>query len=283
MPIEIKLKGLFLCPGPVSWKVVSGPTNGNLSGSGSDLVYTPDENYNGQDTFTFTVNDGELTSDPATIRINVMPVNDAPVAVDDIYSTSEETELNLAAPGVLDNDTDVEGDPLTAVLDTDVEHGTLTLNSDGSFTYMPDADFNGEDSFTYKANDGDDDSEAAATVTITVTSVDDNDAPVAVDDTYTTTEGVQLNVNAPGVLLNDTDADGNTLTVNISLSTGVSNGTLNLFEDGSFTYTPDVDFTGIDSFTYVASDGEYDSDPATVTITVQEDGMFYYYLPLILH
>ena len=86
-------------------------------------------------------------------------MNDAPVADDDSYSTDEDTPLNVAAPGVLDNDTDVENDSLTAVLVTGPSHGALTLNANGSFSYTPAANYNGPDSFTYKANDGTDDSQ----------------------------------------------------------------------------------------------------------------------------
>ena len=100
----------------------------------------------------------------------------APVALPDAYATDEDTTLKVAAPGVLGNDSDTDGDPLTAVLDTATSDGTLTLNSDGSFDYDPDPDFNGSDSFTYHANDGSDDSNTA-TVTITVNSL--NDPPVA--------------------------------------------------------------------------------------------------------
>ena len=89
------------------------------------------------------------------MTITVTAVNDAPIAADDAYSTSPRTRaLTVAAPGVLANDTDVDGDPLTAVLVTGPSHGTLTLNANGSFTYTPDANFNGTDSFTYRANDG---------------------------------------------------------------------------------------------------------------------------------
>jgi hypothetical protein len=94
-------------------------------------------------------------------------VNDPPVANDDVYSTDEDTELNVGAPGVLDNDSDPEGEAITAIKVSDPSHGTLTLNGDGSFIYMPDAGFSGSDSFTYKANDGDLDSNIA-TVSITV-------------------------------------------------------------------------------------------------------------------
>ena len=191
--------------------------------------------------------------------------NDPPVAVDDAYATDENTPLNVAAPGVLGNDTDADGDPLTAVLDTDVTNGTLTLNADGSFDYTPDADFTGTDSFTYQANDSLANSNVA-TVTITVNAV--NDPPVAVDDAYATDEDATLIVPAfLGVLANDTDAEDDPLTA--VLDAGPANGTLDAFNaDGSFTYTPDADFNGSDSFTYHANDGTSDSNVATVTITV---------------
>jgi large repetitive protein len=101
------------------------------------------------------------------VTITVTPVNDAPVAVDDAYATAFETELVVPAPGVLENDTDPDGDTLTVTLDTDVANGTLNLQPDGSFTYTPDAAFSGEDTFTYTASDGVL-SSAPATVTITV-------------------------------------------------------------------------------------------------------------------
>src|SRR5204862_1523011 len=96
-------------------------------------------------------------------------------------------------------------DSLSAVLVSQPTHGSLTLNSDGSFSYAPAANYHGTDSFTYKANDGQADS-GIATVNIAITAV--NDAPVAVNDSYTTAEDTQLTVSAPGVLANDSDVDG---------------------------------------------------------------------------
>src|SRR5207249_2396590 len=121
---------------------------------------------------------------------------------------AEDTTLNVAAPGVLSNDTDVDGDTLNAVLVSQPTHGSLTLNGNGSLSYTPAAGYNGTDSFTYKANDGQADS-GVTTVNITITGA--NDAPVAVDDSSTTPEDTTLNVAPPGVLSNDTDVDGDTL------------------------------------------------------------------------
>src|SRR5207245_6594928 len=110
-------------------------------------------------------------------RVN--PGNDALLAVNDSFATDEDTALTITAPGVLGNDTDVDGAVLTAVVMTGPSHAALTLNANGSFTYTPAANFNGSDSFTYKANDGLLDSNVA-TVALTINPV--NDAPVAVND-----------------------------------------------------------------------------------------------------
>src|SRR5439155_10316537 len=134
---------------------------------------------------------------------------------------------------VLANDIDVEGDAIMAALVAGPTHGMLTLNADGSFTYMPAANYNGSDSFTYRANDGSANSNTA-TVSITVTGV--NDAPVAVNDSYSVAEDNTLTVAAPGVIGNDTDVDGDALTA--ALVSGPAHGTLALNANGSFSYTP---------------------------------------------
>jgi Bacterial Ig domain len=228
-----------------------------LASDGS-FSYAPHTGFSGTDTFTYTVTDGLLDSDPATVTITV---NAPPTAADDSYAVAQNGSLSVDAPGVLGNDSDPDGDTLTAVLDTDVTHGTLALASDGSFTYSPNADFHGADSFTYRADDSVDQS-AAATVTIRVDA-----SPTAGDDSYTAAVNGTRIVNAPGVLGNDSDPDGDTLTA--VLDTDVTHGTLALASDGSFTYTPTTDFIGTDTFTYVADDGFAQSAAATVTIHVQ--------------
>jgi CSLREA domain-containing protein len=186
--------------------------------------------------------------------------NTAPVAVGDTYSTNEGTNLTVPPPGVLGNDSDVDGDPLTAVLDTSPSGGSIYLNLDGSFAYFLSANFCGSDSFSYHANDGVDDSNIV-TVTITVTCV--NDPPVADDDTATTAEDTPATID---VLANDTDVDVvDALTVDSV--TQPSNGTV--INNGSdVTYTPNANFNGADSFTYTASDGNGGSDTATVNVTI---------------
>jgi VCBS repeat-containing protein len=249
---------------PLTSAVVAGPAHGSLTlNSDGSFAYTPDANYNGTDSFTYKANDGTADSNTATVNLTINPVNDAPVAVDDSFTTNEDTPLTIAAPGILGNDTDVENDPLTSAVVTGPAHGSLTLNADGSFTYTPGANFNGTDSFTYKANDGTADSNVA-TVNLTVNPV--NDAPVAVNDAFATNEDTPLTIPMPGVLGNDTDVDGDALTA--ALVAGPSHGTLTLNPDGSLLYTPDANYNGSDSFTYKANDGAADSNVATATITI---------------
>ena len=243
-----------------------GPSNGTLTlNANGTFTYTPAANYNGSDTFTYHANDGTGNSNIATVTITVNAINDVPVAVNDAYTTNEDTPLTVAlANRVLVNDTDVEGSALTAVLDAGPSNGTLTLNANGTFTYTPAANYNGSDTFTYHANDGTGNSNIA-TVTITINPA--NDAPVAVNDSYTTSEDTPLTVVlAISVLANDTDTEGGALTA--MLDAGPSNGTLTLNADGTFTYTPAANYNGSDSFTYHANDGTGNSNIATVTITI---------------
>lgn len=244
--------------------LVSAPTNGVLVlNSNGSFNYSPNTNFNGSDVFTYRANDGQLSSEIAIVIISVTGTNDAPIAQDDQYVTVEDTTLTIPAPGVLVNDSDVDGDVLTAVLVSNPGNGTVALNSNGGFTYVPNSNFSGVDFFTYRATDGLL-SSTIATVTITVTP--ENDPPIARDDAYTAAEDAPLTVATPGVLANDSDPDGDTLTA--ILATGPSHGTLALNPNGSFGYTPNADFNGIDSFTYQANDGVTNSGIATVTITV---------------
>lgn len=249
---------------PLSAILVSGPSHGTLALSlDGSFSYSPHTNFAGEDSFIYKANDGTADSNEVTVNLTVTPTNDIPTAKGDTYSTPEDTALSIAASGVLANDVDVESDPLTAILVSGPNNGTLSLNADGSFSYTPSANFNGVDSFTYKANDGAADSNEV-TVTIDVTQV--NDLPVAVADSYVTLEDTALSILANGVLANDTDADGDALTAN--LVTGPRHGTLTLGGDGSFLYTPSANFNGTDSFAYKANDGLADSNAVTVNIAV---------------
>lgn len=148
--LPITLTGDYLTPGPEIWTVKTQSAHGTLSGTEPNLVYTPEADWFGTDSFTFSVNDGIYDSNIATITIEVTPVNDAPKANDDFYTTGENLILDVLAPGVLENDYDPDpSDNILVDVKTNPEHGTLTLNSDGSFTYIPDAGYVGTDIFEY--------------------------------------------------------------------------------------------------------------------------------------
>ncbi len=245
-------------------EVVTEPAHGSLSlEPNGSFVYTPAANYNGPDSFTYRASDGQATSDPATVSLTVTPVNDAPVAGDNAYSVGEDGGALVRAPGVLVNDSDVDGDALTAVLVTGPSHGALNFNGLGGFSYNPDENYNGPDSFTYQAFDGQLLSNIA---TVSFTVLARNDAPVAANDDYTTLEDTPLTKAAPGVLRNDVDVDSPVLTA--TLTSDAEHGTLTFNADGSFRYVPAPNYNGTDSFSYVVSDGELTSDPATVSLTV---------------
>src|SRR6185436_18444099 len=143
----------------------SGTSNGALvlNADGS-FTYTPNANFAGTDGFTYHANDGATDSNVVTVTLTVSAVNDAPVAAADAYAVAEDGVLNVAGSGVLANDGDVEGSALTAALIGTTSNGALTLNADGSFSYTPNANYTGTDSFSYRANDG-----AANSNTVTVT------------------------------------------------------------------------------------------------------------------
>lgn len=200
-----------------------------------------------------------------TVDFGFVRSNTAPTAVNDSYSTPFGTTRTVSAPGVLGNDTDLEGNTLTAQVVANPAHGTLALASDGSFVYTPSAGYAGADSFTYRARDAAL-SSAPATVSITV---DANEAPTADDDSYSTPFETATTVTAPGVLDGDVDPEGRPL--NAMLATAPAKGDVTLSGNGSFTYTPYAGETGVDTFTYRADDGYAASDAATVTITIGAD------------
>jgi VCBS repeat-containing protein len=261
------------------------PSNGTLvQKADGSFTYTPDENFCGIDSYTYTISDGNGGSDTATVTINVACVNDAPVAVDDSGSTDEDTVLNVAAPGILDNDYDVDGDSLTvSAVNGDAANvgqqitlasgALLTVYADGSYSFDPNGQYDylavgetAEETYTYAISDGNGGSDTA-TVTITIVGV--NDAPVAVDDAYTGQQDETLSIAAPGTLVNDYDVDGDAIFVDSYDTISQFGGSISMNADGSFSYTPAPGFAGYDTFTYTISDGNGGYDTATVTITVE--------------
>ena len=237
---------------------VSTPAHGTAAiNADGTIAYTPAANYNGADSFTYTVGDGQGGSATATVSVAVTGVNDAPAAVNDAATTAEDTAATIA---VLANDTDADGDTLTVSAVSTPAHGTAAINVDGTIAYTPAANYNGADTFTYTMGDGHGGT-ATATVSVTVTSA--NDAPVAVNDSTTTAENTAATI---AVLANDTDADGDSLSV--ASVTTPAHGTAVIDAGGTVTYSPAANYSGADSFSYTAADGQGGTATATVTVTV---------------
>ena len=242
-------------------ELVSAPATGTLT-LNPNGGFTFTVAAGGVYSFTYKAKDATTESGIATVTISL---NAVPVTGADAYSTAEETPLSrAAAQGVLANDNDPEGQPLTAALVANVLHGTLTLQGDGSFDYAPAPNYFGSDSFTYRASDG---TRQSAPVTVSLTVDPVNDAPAALADTYGVLVDTPLTISAAaGVLRNDTDVDNTSLTA--VLVTPPVTGTLEFAADGSFTYTPAAGFSGTESFTYRASDGQAQSGIVTATLNV---------------
>ena len=230
--------------------------NGTVSiGPGGVLTYTPNANFNGEDTISYVISDGNGGTSTATVRVTVNPVNDVPVAGNDTATTNEDTPVTI---GVLGNDSDLDGDTLTVTTATS-PNGTVVVNADGTLTFTPAPNFNGPTTITYMISDGNGGT-ATATVNVTVDSI--NDAPLANPSTATTNEDTPVVVP---VLANDTDADGDPLTVTVA---SAPNGTLVINANGTVTYTPNPNFNGTDTITYTISDGRGGFSTSTVTVTV---------------
>lgn len=247
-------------------------TNGTLVlSTDGTFVYTPATNFNGSDSFRYTLSDGNGGFAEAQVNLTIKSINDLPVANADSYSTLEDIPFTIIASdfnNLLNNDTDVDGDTLSVnvALSGNVSSGVLSLDNDGEFTYTPETNFSGTDSFIYHLEDGQGGS-STGSVTITVNHV--NKAPKALPDTYTMIEGTSL--DATSVLSNDTDPDGDPLTLDTSFSSLPSHGTVSFSSDGTFTYTPETGFFGADSFAYKVLDSSGEFDEGLVNITVKPD------------
>ena len=253
-PITFTLTGTDPENDPLTFFTVTNPTNGTLSGTVPTLTFTPDANFNGTASFTFNVSDGIYTADVAgIITINVTAVNDVPVANNQTITVVEDTPKSVTLTG-----SDIDGDALTFIIQTQPQHGTLS-GTGADLTYSPALNYNGPDNFTFVVDDGTVNS-SAATVTITVTPV--NDSPVANDQSISVTEDTPKPIT-----LTATDADGNALIYTIV--TPPTQGTLS-GSGANRTYTPNLNYNGGDSFTFKVNDGTTDSNIATVTITVTD-------------
>lgn len=228
--------------------------------STGEFTYDPAENFSGFDSFSYTLTDGELT-DTALVTINIAAVNDAPMANDDSFTVGED---NVLVGTVLGNDKDIDGDDLTIQAATIITAAgaMVALNTDGTFAYSPKLDFFGADSFEYTVTDG----ELTDVATVNIDVLPINDAPVAEDDSGFSGDRDTV-ISGNGLLANDKDIEGDTLSVVVETIATEHCGMVSIFADGSFVYTPDEAFAGMDSFEYTVTDGDL-FDTGTVTLNV---------------
>ena len=237
--------------------------NGVVSFTDTDVTYTPNEDFNGTDSFTYTITDGDGGTATATVTIDVNSVNDAPETGADSFSVAEDTNLIVpVSASILNNDSDShdgapgeDNTPLTVVANSDPANGSVIVNENGSFTYQPAADFNGTDSFTYTVSDSLG-ATSVETVTITVTAVSD-----ALADAISTPEDSSGSVN---VFANDNFEDPTAAVTSVTQGT---QGSVTFLADGTVTYTPNADTNGTDSFSYTVTAGGVE-ETQTVNVTI---------------
>jgi len=227
------------------------------------LIYTPNPGFNGSDTFTYTVDDGNGGTDTGTVIVEV--TNATPTATDDTAETSNTAAVTI---DVLANDSDPDDDILSITNVVQGENGSVEINDNNTVTYTPNPDFLGTDTFTYTVEDGNENT-ATATVTVAVT----NSPPVAEDDTAETRHNPAFTITPQNlatvtidVLANDSDPDDDILSIT-NVVQG-ENGSVEINDDNTVTYTPNLDFLGTDTFTYTVEDGNENTATATVTVEV---------------
>ena len=256
-PLALTLSGGVGNGGAVSYRVLTQPAHGTLSGSGASLTYTPEPNYNGADGFTFVSLYGTAESAPATVNVNVNPLNDAPTVEGQSASVEEDGAMSVTLSA-----SDVDGDALAYTVVSYPAHGSLT-GTMPNLVYRPAPNYSGTDGFSFVVFDGYAQS-AMANVLLSVAPV--NDAPVAGGDTASVLKNSSASIT---VLSNDRDVDGDALTV-VAVSQP-SSGTVVIAPGGkSVTYTARRNYLGNDSFSYVVGDGRGGTASAAVLVTVHK-------------
>jgi len=246
-----------------------GPQNGALmKNSDGGFIYTPNTDFVGEDTFEYTVSDGKGGISTASITMIVKQPNMPPVAVDDTLSTDGSNTFEFSPYDLIKNDSDPEGGELSLVDFTEPNkgQGLLTSLPNGEFVYLPQG-FNGQTYFTYTISDPDGGTDTA---TVTLNVAMGNRDPEAADDEYSTPLDTKLKIEAPGLLANDFDLDGDDIYV--ETATEPQSGKLKkIYADGSFQYKPNYGFQGVDMFTYTVVDGRGGEKTAQVVIEVGGD------------
>lgn len=254
----------------IAFSLDAAPAGMTVEATAGLVTWTPGATQLGAQPVTVRATDGSGLSASQSFTVGVASVNDPPAASADAYAATAGVTLGVAAPGVLANDADPDGDPLTAVLASSPAHGTLTLRADGSFAYTASATFASADSFTYAASDG---QLLSGPVTVTLTVVAPNQPPVAGDDAFKAPVR-RTTVYTPqvlAVLANDRDPDGTLVAASVRLvSVPSKGGAATVNADGTVSYAPKPKFKGTESFRYdVRDDRNATSNVATVTVSVQ--------------
>ncbi|MUT64597.1 S-layer homology domain-containing protein [Paenibacillus sp. NEAU-GSW1] len=248
---------------PLEYSIVDQPSKGTVAITNTatgDFSYTPDLNETGNDSFTFQAYDGAAYSTKKTVSVTINPVNDAPVASNGSLSVTED----VAANGDL-SATDIDSGTLTYSIVALPAKGTIAFTNaaTGEYTYTPNANATGNDTFTFKVRDDNSVDSNIATVSVTINNV--NDAPAATDGVLAVTEDTA----ATGTLV-ASDADGNPLTYWVDAQGAKGTVVINS-STGEYTYTPNLNATGLDSFKLKAYDNQYYSNAATISVTISSE------------
>ena len=245
--------------------------HGTVSLVNNEVTFTPDSNFNGVASFTYTVSDGNGGTAQATAILNIAAVNDAPVATGESTQTDEDIGLIFTQAQLLANDSDVDvltnADVLRVGRVSDAQHGTAYIDAQGDIRFVPDANYHGPAQFTYWVTDlaG---LEQPATVNIVIAAV--NDIPVATGEQANSLEDRVLSIRTADLLANDSDADvatdGQVLTITNVFN--AQHGTVELLDNGEIVFRPDSNFHGIASFSYTISDGNGGTAQATVALNI---------------
>jgi hypothetical protein len=240
----------------LTYQIVSQPLKGKITAQqGNKITYKPNADFVGTDRFTFTAKDASLTSNTATVSLTVTAVNDAPIATARSLSSAEDTAIAITLAA-----TDIDSSTLNYRITTLPQNGKLSATNSRTLTYTPNLNFNGQDSFSFVANDGSLDS-APAPVSLTLKPV--NDPPIATPQTVQT-----LKNQAIAITLSGTDVDGDSL--GYFISTQPSKGKVSALQGNTLTYTPNANVIGTDTLQFRAKDATNSSNPATVTINITD-------------
>ena len=251
--LAITLSGTDPNGQPLSFEVTEEPARGSLSGAGANRSYTPNPDFNGNDSFRYTASNGGSSSLPATVNLRVRPLNDAPVAQPQSLSTGSRQALAISLAA-----SDVDGDALAFSLSRAPASGSIT-GAAPNLEYRANNGFTGQDSFEFSVSDG----LLADSANVVINVSDDNQAPVAVPQALSVQQGSTLVLTLSG-----SDADGDALS--FELLQGPDNGSLS-GNPPQLSYTANSGFTGNDAFSFRVSDGQLQSEPAQISIEVRAE------------